>query len=118
MAAAELQREGVAANVVDVTSLDRLDGGWRGELHDDVRQARGPYGPSVLRTLFAPRAPVVTIHDAASHTMAWLGSAVGVPAIPLGVDSYGQSGALRDLYRLHGLEPGTIVNAALASLGL
>ena len=50
--------------------------------------------------------------------MAWLGSAVGVPAIPLGVDSYGQSGALRDLYRLHGLEPGTIVNAALASLGL
>lgn len=118
LAAAELQQEGVAANVVDVTSLDRLYSGWRRELHDNVRQACGPYGPSTLRTLFAPRAPIVTIHDAASHTMAWLGSAVGVPAIPLGVDSYGQSGTLRDLYHLHGLEPGTIVNAALAALGL
>jgi pyruvate dehydrogenase E1 component len=117
-AAAELTEEGVAVNVVDVTSLDRLYAGWQSELRDSVRHARGRFGPSTLRSLFSPRAPVVTIHDAASHTMAWLGSALGVPAVPLGVDAFGQSGSVRDLYELHGLVPGAIVNAALAALAL
>jgi pyruvate dehydrogenase E1 component len=117
-AAAELAEEGVAANVVDVTSLDRLYRGWRAELGDSVRSARGRFGPSVLRSLFSPRAPIVTVHDAASHTMAWLGSALGVPAVPLGVDTYGQSGSVRELYELYGLSSGTVVNAALTALAL
>ena len=50
--------------------------------------------------------------------MAWLGSALGVPAVPVGVDAYGQSGSVADLYGLHGLAPGSIVNAALAALAL
>jgi pyruvate dehydrogenase E1 component len=117
-AAADLGEEGVAVNVVDVTSIDRLYTDWHTELRDHVRRARRPSGPSTLRTLFTPRAPIVTVHDAASHTMAWLGSALGVPTIPLGVDSYGQSGSVRDLYELHGLASATIVNAALAALAL
>jgi pyruvate dehydrogenase E1 component len=117
-AAADLTEEGVAVNVVDVTSLDRLYTSWQAELRDSVRHARGRFGPSVLRTLFGPRAPIVTVHDAASHTMAWLGSALGVPAVPVGVDAYGQSGSVADLYGLHGLSPGSIVNAALAALAL
>jgi pyruvate dehydrogenase E1 component len=117
-AAADLTDEGVAVNVVDVTSLDRLYTSWQAELRDSVRGARGRFGPSVLRTLFGPRAPIVTVHDAASHTMAWLGSALGVPAVPVGVDAFGQSGSVADLYGLHGLSPGSIVNAALAALAL
>jgi pyruvate dehydrogenase E1 component len=117
-AAAELTDEGVAVNVVDITSLDRLYVGWQRELRDCVRQAQGRFGPSTLRSLFSPRAPIVTVHDAASHTMAWLGSALGVPAVPLGVDAFGQSGTVSDLYELHGLAPGAIVNAALAALAL
>jgi pyruvate dehydrogenase E1 component len=61
---------------------------------------------------------VVTVHDAASHTMSWLGSALGVPAVSLGVDGFGQSGAVADLYRAHDLDSGSIVNAALAALSL
>jgi pyruvate dehydrogenase E1 component len=117
-AADDLRQEGVAVNVVDVTSLDRLYTGWQQEIRASVRQARGRFGPSILRSLFTPRAPIVTVHDAASHTMAWLGSALGVPAVPLGVDSFGQSGSVAELYRLHDLVPGAIVNAALAALGL
>jgi len=60
----------------------------------------------------------VTVHDAASHAMAWLGSALGVPAVPLGVDQFGQSGSVPELYELHDLLPGSIVNAALAALSL
>ena len=60
----------------------------------------------------------MTVHDAASHALSWIGSALGVPAVPLGVDEFGQSGSVRELYELHDLLPGSIVNAALAALSL
>ena len=60
----------------------------------------------------------MTVHDAASHAMAWLGSALGVPCVPLGVDQFGQSGSVHELYELNDLLPGSIVNAALAALSL
>lgn len=41
-----------------------------------------------------------------------------VPRVPLGVDEFGQSGSVSELYELHDLLPGSIVNAALAALSL
>ncbi|WP_207933572.1 1-deoxy-D-xylulose-5-phosphate synthase N-terminal domain-containing protein [Actinomadura sp. GC306] len=117
-AAEELGEEGVAAHVVDVTSAGRLYRAWQGGLRQGVRTATARPGPGVLRAAFAERAPVVTVQDAASHALSWLGSALGVPAVPLGVDEFGQSGGIRDLYELHDLRPGAIVNAALAALHL
>jgi pyruvate dehydrogenase E1 component len=117
-AAAELSEEGIAASVVDVTSADRLYRAWQRTLRQGVRTATAPSIPGTLRTAFPDRAPIVTVHDAASHTLSWLGSALGVPAVSLGVDSFGQSGAVADLYRAHDLDPGSIVNAALAALSL
>ena len=115
-AAAELSDEGIAASVVNVTSADRLYRAWQRTLRQGVRTATAPSIPGALRTAFPDRAPIVTVHDAASHTLSWLGSALGVPAVSLGVDSFGQSGAVADLYRAHDLDPGSIVNAALAAL--
>jgi pyruvate dehydrogenase E1 component len=117
-AAAELADEGIAATVVDVTSPDRLYRAWQRTLRQGVRTATAPSIPGAIRSAFGHRAPVVTVHDAASHTMSWLGSALGVPAVSLGVDSFGQSGAVADLYRAHDLDSGSIVNAALAALSL
>jgi pyruvate dehydrogenase E1 component len=117
-AARELADEGIAAHVVDVTSLDRLYTQWRAALRQGIDTASVPALPGALRTVFPDRAPLVTVHDAASHAMAWLGSALGVPCVPLGVDGFGQSGTVPDLYRLHDLYPGAIVNAALAALSL
>jgi pyruvate dehydrogenase E1 component len=121
-AADELAEEGIAAHVVDVTSLDRLYSAWQRTLRQGVRTATAPSLPGALRTAFggigSDRAPIVTVHDAASHAMAWLGSALGVPCVPLGVDQFGQSGSVRELYELHDLLPGSIVNAALAALSL
>ncbi|MGP7996562.1 MAG: transketolase-like TK C-terminal-containing protein [Streptosporangiaceae bacterium] len=117
-AAAELSEEGIAASVVDVTSADRLYRAWQRTLRQGVRTATAPSIPGALRTAFPDRAPIVTVHDAASHTLSWLGSALGVPAVSLGVDGFGQSGAVADLYRAHDLDPGSIVNAALAALSL
>jgi pyruvate dehydrogenase E1 component len=122
-AAAELGEEGIAANVVDVTSADRLYRAWQRTLRQGVRTATVPSIPGALRSAFlagalGDRVPIVTVHDAASHTLSWLGSALGVPAVSLGVDGFGQSGSVSDLYRAHDLDSGSIVNAALAALSL
>ena len=117
-AAAELTDEGIAAHVIDVTSADRLYRAWQRTLRQGVRTATTPSVPGALRSVFGSRAPVVTVHDAASHTLSWLGSALGVPAVSLGVDAFGQSGTVGDLYRAHDLDAGSIVNAALAALSL
>src|SRR6185437_11127305 len=117
-AAAELADEGIAATVVDVTSADRLYRAWQRTLRQGVRTATTPSIPGALRNVFTDRAPVVTAHDAASHALSWLGSALGVPAVSLGVDTFGQSGTVADLYRAHDLDSGSIVNAALAALSL
>jgi pyruvate dehydrogenase E1 component len=117
-AARELEEEGIAASVVDVTSPDRLYSAWRRTLRQGVRTATTPSQAGALRAAFARRAPIVTVHDAASHAMAWIGSALGVPCVPLGVDEFGQSGSIPELYELHDLLPGSIVNAALAALSV
>jgi pyruvate dehydrogenase E1 component len=117
-AAEELQGEGIAASVVDVTSPSRLYSAWQRTIRQGVRTATTPSTPGALRAAFPVPAPVVTVHDASAHTLAWLGSALGVPCVPLGVEEFGQSGSVADLYGLHDLLPSSIVNAALAALTL
>ncbi len=58
------------------------------------------------------RAPIVTVHDAASHALAWLGSVFGAKVTSLGVDDFGQSGSRSDLYHHFGLDAEQIAAAA------
>lgn len=117
-AAAELADEGIAAHVVDVTSTDRLYRAWQHSLRAGIGTATRPTRAAFQDELFPDDGPLVTVHDGASHTMSWLGSALGVPCVPLGVDEFGQTGSITDLYELHDLSAGAIVNAALAALSL
>ena len=117
-AAEELGSEGIAAHVVDVTSSDRLFKSWQRTTRQAVRTATTPSIPGAIRAAFPERAPIVTVQDASSHHLAWLGSALGVPAVSLGVDSFGQSGTRSDLYAAHDLTSGSVVNAALAALSM
>jgi len=118
-AARDLEDEGVTARVVDVTSLDRLHRGWRASLTTSIRQARRPRRDFHLaEVLGTDSGPLVTVHDASSHAMGWLGSPIGRSVVPLGVDTFGQSGTIDDLYALHDLSTEMVVNAALAALDL
>lgn len=117
-AAAELQSEGVATHVIDVTSLDRIYSAWQRTSLQGIRTATTPSIPGALRAAFDMNAPLVTVHDASSHAMAWLGGALGVPVVSLGVDAFGQSGTVKDLYDHFDLNCGSIVNAALATLSI
>jgi pyruvate dehydrogenase E1 component len=107
VAAAEyLRREGVAANVLNLTSPRRLYEAWKAG------------GAPALAWLIPPgeaAAPIVSAHDSASHALAWLGSVYGAPLTALGVDSFGQSGGRDALYRSFGLDRDSIVAAAFAA---
>lgn len=116
----ELQREEIAANLIVVTSPDRL----AAEVHErrlaGIRARRGGR-LGHLPTLIPPvdrRAPMVTVHDGASHALAFMGSVFGAPVVPLGVDTFGQSGTIRDLYDYAGIDTNHIVEAALLALEL
>ena len=107
--------EEVDANLVVVTSADRLSAQLHGARLDAVRSG-GDDDPGHLATLFPAshrRTPIVTVMDGASHTLAFLGGAFGAPVVPLGTDSFGQSGTLPDLYSYMGIDAQHIVEAAL-----
>jgi len=106
-AARALRERGVLASVFVVTSADRL--------YRDVRDPR-PY----LEELVSPEeegVPVISVLDGHSHALAFLGAALGVPQMALGVDDFGQSGTRADLYRHYGIDAPAIVRAAQVLLG-
>ena len=119
-AAAELDAEGVQASVIHLTSPDRVYRSWRAGLARTAATARVVQAPSHLHRM-VPRSergrPVVSVHDAASHSLAWIGSALGARQYALGVDRFGESGTVADLHELTGISAGSIVNAALLALG-
>jgi pyruvate dehydrogenase E1 component len=120
-AARLLAEEGVAATVLDLTSADRLYRAWRTALRDAARNGRSGHREDLqIARLLRPAersAPIVTVHDAASHALAWLGSVFGTPVVPVGVDGFGQSGTIDELYGVFDLLPEQIVNAALVAVG-
>ena len=58
----------------------------------------------------------MSVHDGASHSLAWIGSALGTRQYTLGVDRFGESGTIDDLYEIVGISAGSIVNAALIAV--
>ena len=102
-----LRERGVRASVFVVTSPDRL--------YRDLRGA-APY----LETLVGADEegiPVVSVLDGHSHALAFIGAALGVPQLALGVDDFGQSGTRADLYRHYGIDAAAIARAAVVLLG-
>ncbi len=118
-AAAELDTEGVDATVVHLTSPDRAYRSWRQTFSSAVTSGSLAAEPSHLHQLVPTEErsrPIVSVHDAASHALAWVGSALGTRQLTLGVDRFGESGTIDDLHHLTGISTGNIVNAALIAL--
>jgi pyruvate dehydrogenase E1 component len=111
LAAFETIREDLPnAGLLAVTSPSRLHRDWRA-----AATAEGLVGK--LLAALRPDAAVVTVADSHPATLSWLGSVARHKVVPLGVDKFGQSGDLPDLYRYYGLDEGAIVDAvARASL--
>ncbi len=118
-AADDLDHEGVQASVIHLTSPDRVYRSWRAGFTRSTATAREVSSPSHLHRLVPLHErtrPLVSVHDAASHSLAWLGSALGTQQYALGVDRFGESGTITDLHEITGISRGSIVNAALVAL--
>jgi len=96
-----------------VTSPDRLYAGWTAAKRR--RMAGDVSASSAVEDLLAPLprdATLVSVLDGHPATLSWLGAVRGHPIQPLGVDRFGQSADIADLYRLHGIDAESIIAAA------
>jgi pyruvate dehydrogenase E1 component len=122
LAAADgLEEEGIATTVLDITSQDRMFHEWRRSLAEASRNQSGAVGPLHLERILEPKErhlPIVTVQDASSHAMSWLGSVFGQPVFPIGVDRFGESGTIDELYESFGMLPDQVVNAGIAATNL
>ncbi|HEY2719843.1 MAG TPA: pyruvate dehydrogenase [Solirubrobacteraceae bacterium] len=112
-AADELSDAGKPVDVVCLTSADLLFRALQ------ARQGLCDGDDAVLDELFPPdrAAPLVTVLDGHPHALAFLGAVNRVPIACLGVQDFGQSGDVQDLYRHFGIDADTIVGAALDLIG-
>ena len=79
------------------------------------RQGLDRGSDAILEELFPTEraAPIVTVLDGHPHTLSFLSAIRCVPVASLGVNDFGQSGDVDDLYRTFGIDGDTIVGAAL-----
>jgi pyruvate dehydrogenase E1 component len=54
----------------------------------------------------------VTVSDSHPATLSWFGSVARNAIVPLGVDHFGQSGDIPDLYRVYRIDRDAIIDAA------
>ena len=59
-----------------------------------------------------PGAALVTVGDFHPATLSWLGAVNQNPIVALGVERFGQSGDIPDLYRAYGIDTDAILDAA------
>ena len=105
------------AGLLAVTSADRLNAGWKAA--QTAQQHGHRDNRSVIENLLAPLArdaAIVTVTDGHPTTLSWLGSVHGHRVQALGVEHFGQTGTLPDLYALHRIDEKAIFEACLASL--
>ena len=109
VAADQLEEADIDADVVCISSADLL--------HRALQARSGlREGPdAVLDDLFGAdrAAPIVTVLDGHPHTLSFLSAVNGRPIAALGVQEFGQSGDVEDLYAYYGIDADTIVGAAL-----
>lgn len=96
-----------------VTSADRLNAGWTAASR--ARERGLVHARSHVERLFAnlpAHCAIVTVADGHPAVLGWLGSVYGHRTRSLGVEHFGQSGTIGDLYRHFGIDANSIATAA------
>lgn len=95
-----------------VTSADRLNAGWNAATKArSLGEARKISAIEKHMSLLAPHTRLVTVMDGHPATLSWIGSVRGHRTITLGVEHFGQSGTIKDLYRHFRIDTQAILEA-------
>ncbi|MBO1041364.1 transketolase-like TK C-terminal-containing protein [Brucella pituitosa] len=95
-----------------VTSADRLNAGWTAA--QKARENGLSHANSHIERLLADvpsHCGIVTVIDGHPATLGWLGSVLGHRTRSLGVDHFGQTGSIAELYRHYGIDAHGIIAA-------
>ena len=110
--------EGIYVNVFNITgpgSLYKRYQAWaKSSINENVKSA---FEPDLINGN-ERNAPIITVIDGHSHSLSWIGSALGMQCYPLGVTTFGQSGDPDDLYAEYGLDSTSISATCFGALGL
>lgn len=109
-AAASLTEGRRDVGILAVTSADRLNAGWQAA---QTARINGRAGQAHIETLLAPLSRdclLVTVIDGHPATLSWLGSVHGHRTTGLGVEHFGQTGTVADLYRHFGIDRNSILS--------
>lgn len=99
--------------VLAITSADRLSASWHAANRARERgEAQVSCHIEDLLGQASRDAGIVTVIDGHPETLSWLGAVRGQKVRALGVEHFGQSASLGDLYAHHGLNAEAIIAAA------
>lgn len=99
------------AGLLAVPSPDRLQRDWTTALAARARGERVTSHAERLLGMLPRHAGLATVVDGPPATLAWLGGVRGHRVAPLGVERFGQSGDIPDLYREYRLDADAILDA-------
>ena len=112
-AAGQLGGDNRNVALLAITSADRLNAGWHAA---QKARASGDSKATCHVEQILNQVPrhcaIISIIDAHPLTLGWLGSVAGHRSVTLGVEHFGQSGTVHDLYQHFGIDADAIVNAA------
>jgi pyruvate dehydrogenase E1 component len=98
-----------------ITSADRLNAGWTAAQR--ARERGLVHARSLIERLLddvPTHCGIVTVLDGHPATLGWLGAVHGHRTRSLGVEHFGQTGTIADLYRHYGIDANAIAAAAQA----
>jgi pyruvate dehydrogenase E1 component len=106
-------REVISPDLAIITQLERLNAGWTAAQR--AREAGIVHARSHIERLFAnlpAHCGIVTVLDGHPTTLSWLGAVSGHRVRALGVEHFGQTGSIPELYRHYGIDANAIVAGA------
>jgi pyruvate dehydrogenase E1 component len=107
----ELRGDVPGLGLLAVTSPDLLHRGWTAAQAARWQGQRKPSHVEQLLSRLSRTAGLVTLADAAPASLSWLGGVLGQRVAPLGVETFGQTGNLADLYAAYRLDGAAITEA-------
>ncbi len=98
--------------ILAITSSDKLYSDWTAARRKcKIKKTRQISHVEKLMGQLARDCEIVTVCDGHPLTLSWIGSIQGNPVVPLGVEAFGQTGDLPDLYEHFMLDSAAIVAA-------